>query len=192
MAASDDLRQLRACADRGDAEGTATVLSRLGHSPEVTDSLNAALVVAAHSESVGHTEVVRVLLADGRADPAWQRGRALLYAVFQGPLDTVRLLLADARVDPRMDGSIPLCAAAKCLRYDVVQRLLDDGRADPAALFLDMVAPLDTTISRLLLADGRVDVCFVARHFEPIPPVLRAALCWRRRRSWLRALAVGI
>ena len=105
----------------------------------------------------GHTEVLRLLLADGRADPGRYGIDALYDAVQEGRTELVRLLLADGRVDP--EGSA-LVAAAVRKHIDVVRLLLADGRSDPNHA-VEVVAmmhsdPPARALMRLLLADGRV------------------------------------
>jgi hypothetical protein len=58
---------------------------------------SAALAEAAY---FGRTDCVLTLLADGRADPAWDRGRALNAAVCKGHMAVVNALLADGRANP--------------------------------------------------------------------------------------------
>lgn len=48
----------------------------------------------------GHTEVVRMLLADARSDPTIADNVAIRMASHNGHTEVVRLLLADARVNP--------------------------------------------------------------------------------------------
>ena len=45
-------------------------------------------------------EVVKLLLEDGRADPAVRRSQAIAWSSVQGRLETTRLLLKDGRADP--------------------------------------------------------------------------------------------
>ena len=72
--ASDKFLQLHRCAASGDAVGTANILCRFGRAPDELAAIAAALTTAAASSSAGHTEVIRVLLEDGRADPTPLRG----------------------------------------------------------------------------------------------------------------------
>jgi hypothetical protein len=189
--------ELAGCVQRGDAEATADVLCRLGRSPDDIAGLSAALVAAACSSSARHTEVFRVLLADGRADPTQHDSQAMYDAVVHGHVTNVHELLTDGRVDPGAHDSYALRLAAHFQRPDVLQLLLDDGRADPAAF--DSAALVDSAsagysdgdfghIVRLLLADGRADVFQVGRCHPDLLPMIRAARCWRRRRPWLRAV----
>jgi hypothetical protein len=190
-----DVSRLGACAARGDAEGAAEVLGRLGRSPNEMISTTLAMFDA---ESKGHTEVVRVLLEDGRADPAWNDNQVLRTAIVRDRVAIVRLLLADGRADPGTGCSYPLRLAALSRRHEVLQLLLEDGRADPAAF--DSAALVASAYGgyidgdfghtvRLLLADGRADVFQVGRCDPDLVPMIRAARCWRRRRPWLRAVA---
>ena len=104
------------------------------------------------------------------------------------------MLIQDGRADPRVDHSFPLRAAAILRQHGVLQLLLKDGRADPATLSGSSLlnyagTPAYETVMRLLLADGRLESWLVSLRVEPMPRVLLAALCWRRRRPWMRALA---
>jgi hypothetical protein len=162
MAAPIDEHILRECVKRGDVEGTANVLPRLGHSPATIAGLSSALSTAAYAPFETNAKIVRILVADGRANP-------------------------------RVDFSFPLRAAAHYRQHDLVQLLLDDGRADPVALNgafrREYVWDVEyEAIVRLLIADGRADVCG-ARACHPIYlPMITVALRWQRRRTWLRAV----
>ena len=91
---------------------------------------SAALYWAA---SNGHVRVVRLLLKDGRANPA-DRGSYILWdLVYGGRYETfVPFLKADATVASHYYTSA-LIDAARYGRLRVVKALLKDGRADPAA-----------------------------------------------------------
>ena len=81
----------------------------------------------------GKTEIVALLLDDGRADPGGHSNFALRMAARGGHLDTVRLLLQDPRVDPSDRESQGFRDAAQGGHTDVVRLLLDDQRVDPNA-----------------------------------------------------------
>ena len=78
----------------------------------------------------GHTAIVRILLADGRADPQSGLNIALRGAVLKGFVDIVRALLADGRADPTSFESFALRCAVLLGHADMVCALLADGRAD--------------------------------------------------------------
>jgi hypothetical protein len=124
-----------------------------------------ALVEAA---ALGYVGIVRAFLADGRADPAADHNFALVEAAACGFSGTVGALLADGRIDPRADDSAALQHAAHFGCADIVCALLADGRADPAAAVVIARNTGNTVVSR----------------------AIEAAVRWRRRRPWLRAIAM--
>jgi ankyrin repeat protein len=75
-----------------------------------------------------NTEIVRLLLADSRVNPATDKNRALENAIRQGPLETVKLLLVDSRVNPSANNNKALKIAAELGRVDVVIFLLADPK----------------------------------------------------------------
>ena len=48
----------------------------------------------------GHTEVVKLLLADPGVDPSAKDNESIRFASYYGHTEVVKLLLADLRVDP--------------------------------------------------------------------------------------------
>ena len=121
-------------------------------------SFNEALFDLAKTNN---TDVVSLLLSDGRSDPTALNSGALWEAASRGHTAIVKLLLEDGRADPTALGSKALWCAAHYGRYDVVRLLLADGRADPtaedsAALQGAAFRGYDKII-KLLLADGRAD-----------------------------------
>lgn len=81
---------------------------------------------------MGHTEIVRMLLADPRLDPSVSENYAFTRACTHGHTEVVRLLLADSRVDPAVDGNDAIGQACRHGRTEVVRLLLADSRVDPA------------------------------------------------------------
>jgi ankyrin repeat protein len=79
----------------------------------------------------GHTEIVRLLLEDGRADPSANDNNAIKHACCEGHIEIVRLLLQDPRVNP----DVNYYGATTNGHVDVVRLLLEDGRADPSSQF---------------------------------------------------------
>jgi hypothetical protein len=123
---------------------------------------SAALQRAAYFGWVG---TVQALLADGRADPAAHDNAALWAAACEGWEDVLCALLVDGRADPGMNGDAPLRLAARRGRDDIVRALLADGRANPAA-----VTQRDCS------------------HSVRVRATIRAAVRWKLRRQWLRAV----
>ena len=110
-----------------------SVLLELGYPPFANDSLAIRLAVR-----MGALSSVRILLADGRADPGAQNNVCLLIACYNGYTEIVRLLLADTRVDPTEHNAAALCCAQERNRdrfrtgerahIDIVMLLLSDWR----------------------------------------------------------------
>lgn len=71
------------------------------------------------ASNFGHAEVVRLLLADSRVDPAANENEAIRYASRYGHHEVVRLLLADSRVDPAAIGNQAFQNASVNGRIDV-------------------------------------------------------------------------
>ena len=59
-----------------------------------------------------NVEVVKLLLADERVDPAAKNNAAFRLAVFKGNEKVVKLLLADRRVDPSADNNYAIRTAS--------------------------------------------------------------------------------
>lgn len=84
--------------------------------------LTAALLAASN------VDIVRLLLADGRANPAAKRSWALYIAAVKGRVEITRALLADGRADPHANSCMIHVMASS--HIDVVRALLADGRYD--------------------------------------------------------------
>lgn len=115
----------------------------------------------------GHAEVVRLLLADGRVDPAARDNSAIRHASKNGHSEVVRLLLQDSRVNPAGgDGS----RAIVKLQPRVARPLLQDGSTKSLAVSLlwAIYAGMPSVcIIRMLLKDGHVDPTLQS-HFYPL------------------------
>jgi ankyrin repeat protein len=106
-------------------------------------------------------EVVKLLLADERVDPAARNDWAIRHASRNGHSGIVKLLLADERVDPAADANYAIQIACKNGHVVVVDLLLADQRVDPAA---NIDYPIrcgsqngHLEVVKKLLADKRVD-----------------------------------
>jgi ankyrin repeat protein len=109
----------------------------------------------------GRTEVVQILLEDGRSNPSVLSSEPIRLAVSSRFPDIVRLLLNDGRADPSCRGSSALLCACDSGETEIVRMLLEDGRSYPytsnnyaireasAKGYIDIVC--------LLLEDGRTD-----------------------------------
>ena len=84
---------------------------------------NAAIRLASER---GYSEVVELLLKDGRANPGANNNYAIQFAARNGHVDVIRLLLRDNRVDP----SFAVQIASKRGHLDVIRLLLQDDRVD--------------------------------------------------------------
>jgi hypothetical protein len=115
-----------------------------------------------NQEPVVHAQIVRALLADGRADPTVEYSLGLRRAAHCALTDTLEAFLVDGRADPAALDDEALQAAVRLGHVAVVRALLADGRANPQA-----VSPA------LCVADTLSAVLGAQR--------------WRRRRQWLRA-----
>lgn len=91
---------------------------------------NWALIYASFS---GQTDIVEVLLQDGRANPAYNQNEPLKWACRQGHTNVVALLLQDVRVNPAANDNEPLKCASYYGHINLVEFLLLDGRVDPSA-----------------------------------------------------------
>ena len=81
----------------------------------------------------GHTEVVKLLLADPKVDPSASNNDAIRWASQNGHTEVVKLLLTDHRVDPATWNNEPIRYASQNGHAEVVKLLLADPRVDPSA-----------------------------------------------------------
>lgn len=109
-------------------------LIREGADPGANNNV-AIRIAAGH----GHFEIVRLLLADPRVDPAANDNKAIKFAI-NGHLaqnacfEVVRLLLADPRVDPSVQNNFLIRIAVERAHTDVVRLLLADPRVNSTAI----------------------------------------------------------
>ncbi len=76
----------------------------------------------------GHLHTLKVLLEDGRANPADWDNQAIRWAAEYGHYECVDLLLKDVRVDPTAKDNYALRMAEKNGHLAVVMTLLADDR----------------------------------------------------------------
>ena len=109
----------------------------------------------------GHVDVVRLLLADSRVNPAECNNCAIQCACANGHVDVVRLLLADNRVNPADNYNQAIRLACENGHVDVVCLLLADHRVNPAdyynAAILYACVKGHVDVVRILMADNRVN-----------------------------------
>jgi hypothetical protein len=87
---------------------------------------------------IGHSDIVQVLLDDGRADPSEGDNRMIRDAVRSGDIDTIRVLLSDERVDPTVDHLSILRESIRCGYADILRLLLRDRRVIRALMKEDI------------------------------------------------------
>jgi hypothetical protein len=79
----------------------------------------------------GHTEVVKVLLADDRVSPEVARNYAIGMAAINGHVEVVKLLMQHPKVNPADDEEYALIHAERHNHYDVIHELVKDKRVNP-------------------------------------------------------------
>jgi ankyrin repeat protein len=117
------------------------------------------------ASSRGFTEIVQLLLNDGRADPTDDSNYALYIASKNGHIEVVRLLLqwssGTKRVDPTADDNCAIRIASENGHIEIVLLLLQDPRVDPSADGNQAIRYASENghveVVRLLLEDPRVD-----------------------------------
>ena len=95
----------------------------------VFDPSSYAIIYACNK---GYTEIVRMLLADERINPATMSNRALIRACRKGHRDIVTLLLNDKRIDLTACGNRALKSSCARGHLETVRILLKDERIDPS------------------------------------------------------------
>ena len=107
------------------------------------------------------TEIVRLLLRDGRIDPTEEDSRVLRGAAEYGKDEIMQALLDDWRVDPNFGDGKPLYWATKFNHHETVRVLLSDPRVDPRAhghaAFKRALRDNLEEVVREFLRDGRVN-----------------------------------
>ena len=113
------------------------------------------------ASSDGHSEIVKLLLADHRVDPSANDNYAIRISSSHGNLEVVKLLLADPRVDPSDNHNYSIRNASNNGHLEIVKLLLTDPRVDPSngnnyAIRMAAQHGYFEIVSRLL-QDPRVD-----------------------------------
>jgi ankyrin repeat protein len=78
----------------------------------------------------GYSELVELLLQDGRADPTVHGNISIMWACENGHIDVVKLLLEDGRADPTVTYNYPIRKASEQGNIHVITLLLQDGRVE--------------------------------------------------------------
>lgn len=76
----------------------------------------------------GHTDIVRLLLEEGEAEPSVRNSMSIRLASENGHAEIVHLLLVDGRADPTALDNYCLKQAIEERRMEVVRILLEDDR----------------------------------------------------------------
>lgn len=80
----------------------------------------------------GNVDIVRLLLSDPAANPAFRKNSIIASAAMGGNPDVIELLLKDERVNPADNHNEALYQAAKNNNIDAVKKLMEDPRVNPA------------------------------------------------------------
>ena len=109
----------------------------------------------------GHTDVVNLLLRDGRADPTARKYRAIILAHDKHQYPTLERLLLDSRIDPIIKLNMGLIIASFYGQADRVRSLLADSRTNPSTGHNEALRhAIDrghSSVVQLLSEDGRLD-----------------------------------
>ncbi|KAJ3357303.1 hypothetical protein HDU91_005427 [Kappamyces sp. JEL0680] len=157
----------RACR-RGDVELVRLLLEHPlvwtdnnGYAPEDLDDIDINFTFSICAEE-GLLEIVKILMATGKADPSDDANYAIRLASENGHSEIVDVLLTDRRVDPSVMDNHAIYYAALEGHRQTVEILMKDSRVNPAdsqnrtfARACQRVENLD--ILKLLLTDPRVD-----------------------------------
>lgn len=103
----------------------------------------------------GHTELVKMMLDDGRASPTINDGYPLAKACQYDHPEIVKLLLADSRVSPNTCNEEPIKNACMFGNLEVVKILLEDGRVNP---FLQDNTAINSMIININIVDINFDI----------------------------------
>lgn len=117
------------------------------------------------SSTLGHMELVKMLIHHPRVNPGAERNLAIIGASSAGHVNIVRLLLQDPRVNPGDRNNMAICQAAKNGHVEVVRLLMKDSRVNPGEPGLMAILQAfkgdRVEMLRLFLDDPRVDPCVV-------------------------------
>ena len=143
-------------------KGYLEVLRHLLDVPETDSPLNfnCTFYLAVGLEQ-GIAEVVRLLLEDGRADPAAKEIDTLYLACSGGHKSVLSLLLKDGRVDPTVAIPVIISNLSREMNLEIVEVLLADPRVRKLSIEDDLLSTAcnerDTGLVRLLMKDGRAN-----------------------------------
>lgn len=115
------------------------------------------------SSTLGHMELVKILLQHPRVNPGDRGNSAIIGASSAGHEKIVRLLLKDPRVNPGDQHNVAICQAAKNGHVEVIRILMADPRVNPGdpglMAILQAFEGDKVEVLRLFLDDPRVDPC---------------------------------
>ena len=126
---------------------------------------NTAITTAVKNGFLG---IVKVLLTDGRINPAFNDNYILSLAIDKNYLEIVKLLLDDPLVDPSDNHGAALILAVKTDKLSTVSLLLADARVDPTAqnnrAIKIAVEQNNVEMATLLYKDARVVTMLDSNH----------------------------
>jgi hypothetical protein len=85
----------------------------------------------------GHTEIVKLILADSRVDPSICNNWTIGIASSAGHTEVVKLLLADSRINPSADNNYAFRYASERGYIEVVKLLLADSRVNLSSVIIN-------------------------------------------------------
>ena len=139
--------------------------------------------------SVGHVEIIKMLLKDSRVDPAAFENKAIIAAAQEGHDRVLRMLLKDGRADPGLDNNKALWGACHFNHSRAVKHLLDDPRVDPSVggtnKPIECAAEHDNvSVLRALIKYPRVYTSPLSDKVRAlVEPTLAGSAWWRRRHA---------
>jgi ankyrin repeat protein len=145
--------------------GELEVVQLLLTDPHTTASTDLKIAVISAALR-NYTDILKVLLDDGRADPRWADPRyglrvAFELAVFKKLGKVLRLLIADGRADPASHENEPIRYAARFGHTEIVRLLLADPRVNAGDWNNEPICTAAVNgyvdVVRLLLDNKRVD-----------------------------------
>ena len=101
--------------------------------PSTNPASHASFAIYNIMSHYDNADVMKLVLADGRADPMVNDGYALVMAILLNRVKCAHALLDDPRVDPSVRDNRALLLAVRNGHLDIVERLLADPRVDPSS-----------------------------------------------------------
>ncbi len=131
-------------------------IQKAGCDPSLDDNL-----AICWASRFGHTETLKLLLADSRVDPTVWDNLAIRWASRFGHTERVEVLLTDSRIDPTVKDNHAIRLASRFGHTETLKLLLTDSRVDPTVCDNEAIRFAShyghTETLEVLLADSRVD-----------------------------------